>query len=852
MDDYSYHNHPQTPKSNPYSHSDYQDRASQSRGTQYSTSSKARAARYQDSRQEFDYQQGKQEGSEEGNLSQEVEEKEPSVHAPPVEELEEEANLKMEALLKQYSHKIKRDIIDNINIVRTAKNLPAINIDHTGALIAEDYAEFLKKNEHDKEILNGLYDEFNNLGDLKMICGDSVFEEPENMIQTFYEDAVDLGYVLLETPKDRELLLSPEINHLGLGLSLTKEKITVVGLLSNKMACVYKMQQAEIEGGVQGIELRGRMLVDTHGIFAVRLQKQETKKELGLVGPENVSFDLRTKEFRVQIPTEEGIEGAAKFFELYMRKKPETIEYKQPRKEKLNLNHLELGFRGPCFEYPTEQEEQEDDSDRMKIEAKRKERERKERALYRQRREEADERQEIKRKLRQRVEVEGQETGAEVSLQASPGVQRRKKKWLDLQVQMMKEQEMREKGLAPDDEYEMSPEELLKLQQQAIAGQQQQGDDEQKEKQEGEEAEEEDDDEEEDEDDYPDQSQDEYVEEPVKQSPAEQTIKIRNELDLALGEASNQLDNLQERNIHLQKLINDLKEKKDLQLDRQQETTMTEGKYFNMLSHVHQIRLELQQTQDRYNGIARELQGRLEEKQKNCIDIKKAFRGLMTEVSKNAVYTKTDRGIGDRRLREWDKTEEEKIQELQLLRLENIRLRNTMTKNQNLLKKKEELAEGLHLIDYEQLKIENQTLCEKIEERNEDLHRLRKSNTSVVQVLTHVKEKLEFERRQNMYLSTEGADLMKSSNNLRFSLGDLKKDTKKFRLQNEDLQAQTGIMTNPWLRRDFERTANLIKNEKRHLKYLEARFGYMSSAIEQYMKKNKWAKIINSPSKILY
>ena len=31
----------------------------------------------------------------------------------------------------------------------------------------------------------------------------------------------------------------------------------------------------------------------------------------------------------------------------------------------------------------------------------------------------------------------------------------------------------------------------------------------------------------------------------------------------------------------------------------------------------------------------------------------------------------------------------------------------------------EELAEGLHLIDFEQLKIENTTYSEKIEERNE-------------------------------------------------------------------------------------------------------------------------------------
>ena len=46
----------------------------------------------------------------------------------------------------------------------------------------------------------------------------------------------------------------------------------------------------------------------------------------------------------------------------------------------------------------------------------------------------------------------------------------------------------------------------------------------------------------------------------------------------------------------------------------------------------------------------------------------------------------------------------------------------------------EELAEGLHLIDFEQLKIENQSLNEKIEERNEDLVKLRKKTATTVQV----------------------------------------------------------------------------------------------------------------------
>jgi Domain of unknown function (DUF4201) len=49
------------------------------------------------------------------------------------------------------------------------------------------------------------------------------------------------------------------------------------------------------------------------------------------------------------------------------------------------------------------------------------------------------------------------------------------------------------------------------------------------------------------------------------------------------------------------------------------------------------------------------------------------------------------------------------------------------------VKQKEELAEGLHLIDFEQLAIENQALHEKVEERSEEALKLRKKITTTVQ-----------------------------------------------------------------------------------------------------------------------
>ena len=91
----------------------------------------------------------------------------------------------------------------------------------------------------------------------------------------------------------------------------------------------------------------------------------------------------------------------------------------------------------------------------------------------------------------------------------------------------------------------------------------------------------------------------------------------------------------------------------------------------------------------------------------------------------------------------------QKEYEVVSVRLENIKLKNQLKKREQELKAKEELGEGLHMIDFEQLKIENQTYNEKIEERNEELMKLKKKINNTVQILTHVKEKLQFVLAEN-------------------------------------------------------------------------------------------------------
>lgn len=73
-------------------------------------------------------------------------------------------------------------------------------------------------------------------------------------------------------------------------------------------------------------------------------------------------------------------------------------------------------------------------------------------------------------------------------------------------------------------------------------------------------------------------------------------------------------------------------------------------------------------------------------------------------------------------------------EELQRARSRHIALTAALTRLEARVAAKEKLSDGLALIDFEQLRIENQTLAEKTEERGEELDRLRKKIHIMVQV----------------------------------------------------------------------------------------------------------------------
>jgi hypothetical protein len=225
---------------------------------------------------------------------------------------------------------------------------------------------------------------------------------------------------------------------------------------------------------------------------------------------------------------------------------------------------------------------------------------------------------------------------------------------------------------------------------------------------------------------------------------------------------------------------------------------------------------ELRKEQEELNLINQktlaEIKVKLEEKLLEVSSKTEEFVAYRKEIAKTSENSRTGKVLSSKVVDQLELLEDKKQNEVISSRLENIKLRNKIKRYELALRQKEELADGLHLIDFEQLKIENQTFNEKIEERNEDCLKLRKKITNIVQVLTHVKEKLSFVlvftttniKEENSEFRQDLSMVDEQVKAYRDSLPNLKAQRDDLRLKSQTIRDENGLLGNVPLLRDFE------------------------------------------------
>lgn len=284
--------------------------------------------------------------------------------------------------------------------------------------------------------------------------------------------------------------------------------------------------------------------------------------------------------------------------------------------------------------------------------------------------------------------------------------------------------------------------------------------------------------------------------------------------------------------------------------DRGQEieknVTDQEQRYLKYISNLEELQAAEAQQASSIEIQLEELKSRCQEKQENVEETSDALMNFKYEVAKTAINSRSGKPLTSKDVEQYQTLEAKKELEVIAVRLEYIKLKNRLKKREIQLKAKEELAEGLHLIDFEQLKIENQTYNEKIEERNEELLKLRKKITTTVQVLTHLKEKLQFVQGENGEQRAKLRDIEATVAQRRDILTRMKQVRDGLRIDNTKLKHRSGLLGNKPLLRDFEVRKDEGEELKQRIQFLKEEHIELSMALNSIKKKIEKSRPVNS------
>jgi hypothetical protein len=258
-----------------------------------------------------------------------------------------------------------------------------------------------------------------------------------------------------------------------------------------------------------------------------------------------------------------------------------------------------------------------------------------------------------------------------------------------------------------------------------------------------------------------------------------------------------------------------------------------ERRYTDMLAMLRKKKMAADTASHKADEEALSLQARLETRQTQASELGEGLRQWKRTTARAAVHSKTGRALPRGVIVKYEEEERSRDIEIERVRVRNIQMHMRLRRLEERLRDKEQLADGLALIDFEQLKIENSTLNEKIEDRNEELHKLRKKTTTTVQVLTHVKEKLQFVANEAAELKASMTQIEEQVSGLRDGLAHTKHAREVLREANEQKRTEQGFAHVDLLAKDFERRKRDMKRMRDQLAEMRERHAYLTAVIRR-------------------
>ncbi|XP_062964735.1 coiled-coil domain-containing protein 96 [Cynocephalus volans] len=308
----------------------------------------------------------------------------------------------------------------------------------------------------------------------------------------------------------------------------------------------------------------------------------------------------------------------------------------------------------------------------------------------------------------------------------------------------------------------------------------------------------------------------------------------------------------QRYNVYLQhQIVEALRKKKGLDAAEvpdkgvEAEAPEKEQAYLGYLAVLEELRKQQADDLAWYHQELDQLKQQCQEKLARVEKEWRGFQALKKQVVMQAMGSCRMRGGRQAALREVEQIqalEDKKEKEMSAVRLENVQLKQSLVHFETRMKAQEELSEGLLFIDFEQLKIENQTFNEKAEERNEELLKLRNKVTNNVQIVTHVKEKLHFMDMENACKKAQLSEIESQVALGRDILTKTKKARDSLRIDNIRLNQKCGLLGKESLLRDLEEKVEKAELLSRRLESLKRHHAGLTLSCRGVKQKIREAK----------
>uniref|UniRef100_UPI00398E79BB cilia- and flagella-associated protein 184 isoform X2 n=1 Tax=Pristiophorus japonicus TaxID=55135 RepID=UPI00398E79BB len=265
-------------------------------------------------------------------------------------------------------------------------------------------------------------------------------------------------------------------------------------------------------------------------------------------------------------------------------------------------------------------------------------------------------------------------------------------------------------------------------------------------------------------------------------------------------------------------------------------------RFHKFMDSLAKLQASYKEEVELYREQIAELSAHSEEKQQLTDSAWKMFQSKKKAMAKTAINKRPGRHIVLQELERIQSIEEQREKEMRQIRFLTIKMKNKLMYYEHQLKAKEELVGGLNLIDYEQLKIENQSYSEKIEERTEEVTKMRKKIAITIQVMTHIKEKLEYVEVENAGKKAQLMEVEAIVAQKREILTKTKQVRDRVRVANYKLKEQCGLLCNKVLLRDFEDNVDTSGRLQNHLEALKLRHADLTLDTYGIKKKIEWVK----------